>query len=330
MRILAGDIGGTKTLVALFEGAPGALARVASRRYESAGHAGLAPILSDFLGRHPGAIDAAAFGVAGPVVEDTCRATNLPWVLDARALEAACRIPRITLRNDFEAVALGLDELTGDELLVLQDRPPDPRAPGAVLGAGTGLGEAILLPDAGPLPRVLSTEGGHADFPPRDDIEIGLLKFLQARHGGRVSIERVLSGPGLVALYEYVLGAGLAPRSEAIEARIAAGEDPGAVIGEAGVAGTDAGCRFTVERFVSLYGAEAGNLALKTLPYGGLFVAGGIAPKLAPILSRGDFIASFLDKGRMAPVLERIRVSVVMNPEVGLLGARRAAAALLS
>ncbi|HJL20507.1 MAG TPA: glucokinase [Sandaracinaceae bacterium LLY-WYZ-13_1] len=329
MRILAGDIGGTKTLLACYEGAPGALEEVGRARYASADHTGLAPILEDFL-RERAPVEAAAFGIAGPVVDDTCKATNLPWVVDARALEAASALPRVRLLNDFAAVALGMNELRDDDLLVLQDRPIRADGPVAVLGAGTGLGQALLVPTGGPLPRVLATEGGHADFAPRDEIEIELLRFLWRRHGGRVSVERVVSGPGLVALHAFVVARGLAASTEAVEARLDAGEDAAAVIGEAGVAGTDPACRFALERFVSLYGAEAGNLALKSLPHGGLFVAGGIAPKIAPMLERGDFLAAFRAKGRMEPVLDRVPVRVVLDPEVGLLGARRAAAALAS
>lgn len=328
MRILAGDIGGTKTLLSLHEGEPGALREVRSARYESGAHPDLAPILEDFLRDIGSPIEAAAFGVAGPVVDGTCEATNLPWALDARRLEAATGIPRVRLLNDFAAVAFGIDELTDRELMVLQDRPADPTAPVAILGAGTGLGEAIRLPDAGGrLPKVLPTEGGHTDFPPRDELEIGLLRFLQRRHGGRVSVERVLSGPGLVALFEYVVEEGLAVPSEEIRARLGSHPDPAAVIGEAGALNRDPACRFAVERFLSLYGAEAGNFALKTLPYGGVFVAGGIVPKLSSVLERSDFVHAFRSKGRMEPVLDAMRVSVVMNPQVGLLGARRAALA---
>jgi glucokinase len=303
MRILAADVGGTNTRVALFSGPDVELAR-----YESAAHAGIAPILAGFLrGR---SVDAAMIAVAGPVVDGVCRTTNLPWHLDALEIGRDTGIARVGLVNDFEATALGLGELGEGSLAVLQDRPVDPDAPCAVLGAGTGLGEAILIPTGG-LPRVLPTEGGHCDLAPRDETEIELLRFLQRRHA-RVSYERVLSGPGIEALYEFVAG----DAAEPVDA---------AIIGERALDGSDPACVRAIELFVSLYGAEAGNLALKTLPFGGLFVAGGIAPKLLPLIQRGEFMRAFLAKGRMQPILDRVRVSVVLDDRVGLLGARRLA-----
>src|SRR5690606_10149063 len=218
-------------------------------------------------------------------------------------------------------------ELDEGALAVLQDRPADPSAPAAVLGAGTGLGEAILLPAQGDaLPRVHPTEGGHTDFAPRDDEEIALLRFLMARHG-RVSIERVLSGRGLEAIYEHVVAQGT-PSTPALERRLAEADDRAAVIGEAGAAGTDPACAQAVARFVSIYGSEAGNFALKTLPFGGLYVAGGIAPKLIEVIRGGAFLQAFRAKEPMEAVLDRIRVSIVLDPSVGLSGARRVAASL--
>jgi glucokinase len=329
MRVVAGDVGGTKTLVALYEGDPGALVEVTSRRYESARHSGLAPILQDFLGEATATVQAACFGVAGPVIDDVCHTTNLPWRLDARALERELGIAKMHLVNDFEAVALGIGELPAAAFAVLQDRPADPRGVAAVLGAGTGLGQAILLPatEAGALPVVMPTEGGHTDFAPRDETEIALLRFLLERHS-RVSYERVVSGPGLAALYQFVVAEGLAPTSDAFAARLAVAGDASAAIGEAALAEENDACVRAVELFVSVYGAEAGNLALKTLPRAGLFVAGGIAPKLIEALRSGEFMRSLRAKGRMETVLDQIPVRVVLEPRVGLLGARRAAAAM--
>ena len=327
MRILAGDVGGTKTLLALYEGERGALREVAAERFESAAYHGPAEMIAALRAKHPGAIDAAALGVAGPVEvgsdNDTCKTTNLPWRLDARALGRDAGIARVRLLNDFAAVALGLGELGPDQQYILQDRPALPGRPQAVLGAGTGLGEAILLPQEG-LPRVLPTEGGHADFAPRDEDEIALLRFLLRRHE-RVSVERVVSGPGLIAIYEHVLAlAGAA--SDLLDAA-----DPAAAISEAAISetGTDPSAARALHLFLSLYGAEAGNRALKTLPLGGLYVAGGIAPKILGALVQSDFLPSFLRKGRMRPILEAIRVVIVLEPAVGLLGARRLAASLV-
>jgi glucokinase len=322
MRVLAVDVGGTKTLAALYEGEPGTFVEVASRRYESHEYSGIVPILADFLERKT--VAAAAIGVAGPVIDDACKTTNLPWHLDARGIESELAIPRVRLINDFEAVALGVTELPSSELAVLQERPVDRSAPAAVIGAGTGLGEAIILPSEEGLPRVLPTEGGHADFAPRDDVEIELLRFLRARYG-HVSYERVLSGPGLEALYDFVVESGLAATAGATRALLEAADDRAAVIGECALSCADDACVRAVSLFVSVYGAEAGNLALKTLPGAGVFVAGGIAPKLLPIIREGEFLRSFRDKGRMIPVLDPVPVSVVLDPNVGLVGARRVA-----
>ncbi len=327
MRVVAADVGGTKTLMALYEGTPGSLGKVSSHRYESRDHAGVAAILADFLGEGVKTVDAAAIAVAGPVIGDTCKATNLPWEIDARRIEKDLGIARAKLLNDFEAVALGIGELQPAQFAVLADRPIDVTAPAAVLGAGTGLGEAIVIGVEDALPRVLPTEGGHSDFAPRDDVEIELLRFLLKRHK-RVSYERVLSGRGLEALYEFVTSTGLAETSGATTAVLDAADDRAAIIGEFAISKADAACVLAVEIFASVYGAEAGNLALKTLPRAGVFIAGGIAPKLIDVLRSGTFMKAFLAKGRMQRVLDTIRVSVVLEPIVGLLGARRVAVAM--
>jgi glucokinase len=322
MRVLAGDVGGTKTVVAVFEGDR----EVRSARFESTAFAGLSEVVRAFLAEEPGAAppERAAFGIAGPVAGDRVRTTNLPWEIDARALERELGIERVALVNDFTAVALGIASLGPSQVAVLRDPPLDPNGPVAILGAGTGLGEAILVPtDRGP--RVIATEGGHTDFAPRDELEIGLLRFLLERHE-RVSVERVVSGMGIAAIYEFVVSRRVAPEDPKTRRRIEEG-DAGAVIGELALLGKDPACVRTVDMFLSLYGAEAGNLALKTLPAGGLYVAGGIAPKLLPLLQKGAFVEAFLAKGRMRGVLEKIPVRVVLEPKVGLLGARNAALA---
>jgi glucokinase len=323
--IVAGDIGGTSTRLALYEQPEaGELRTVKTERFSSPAYGDLTTIVREFLEDAPGPVDRAGFGVAGPVHDDTAQATNLPWVLDARVLERDLGITRVRLVNDFHAVALGIGELGPDDLAVLQDQPTDPGGPVAILGAGTGLGEAIVVPDpqGGP-PRVLASEGGHTDFAPRNETEIDLLRFLLQRHH-RVSVERVVSGPGLHALYDFVVHTGRATTADAIKNRLTR-EDPGKVIGEAALAGTDPACTMAVELFLSAYGAEAGNLALKLLPTGGLFIAGGIAPQLLSRLREGPFMPSFRQKGRMTPLLDRTRVSVVLNTRIGLLGAKVAA-----
>jgi glucokinase len=328
--VLAGDIGGTKTALSLFvrEGAQ-TYREVASLKYPSADYSGLGPIVRQFLqasvgsDRVPG-LRAASFGVAGAVERGVCKTTNLPWTIDAQRLSETLGAPT-GLINDFHAVALGIGELAAQEFVVLQEGVVDSEAPSAILGAGTGLGEAIVVPTAAGI-RVIASEGGHVDLAPRTPLEVKLLEFLWRRHH-RVSVERAVSGTGLRALYEFVLDAKLAPESESVRAQLAT-EDAGKVIGEHGVRGSDAACERALDMFVSLYGAEAGNLALKVLPHGGLYVAGGVAPKIIDKLRDGSFMRAFLDKGRLSPALERVRVSVLMNPRVGLLGARKHASQL--
>lgn len=326
MRVLAGDVGGTKTSLSLHERHADGWLEVATTTFPSADHAGLEVPTAAFLDAAGARPSAAAFGVAGPVANGRCHTTNLPWMIDVRALSAALAIPQVAVMNDFEATARGLLELTTDQVVVLQEGRVDPDGPVAVLGAGTGLGEATLVRTPAGL-RVLPSEGGHASFAPQDEIEDGLLRFCRRQLPGHVSYERVVSGPGLATLHEYVLQSGLATSSQDTLDRLRT-EDPGAVIGELGIRSADAGCARALAMFVSIYGAEAGNLALKTLPTGGLFVSGGIAPKILPALQNGAFIESFLAKGRMRRVLESIRVSVVIDPRVGLHGARALAAEL--
>jgi glucokinase len=319
--VLAGDIGGTNSRLALFEGrAQGPLAPIAERTYPSRDHAGLGLIVALFRAEFPQPIVAASFGVAGPVVAGWSRTTNLPWEIEARALGAELSIGACFLLNDLEATAWGVGALAPQDIVVLQEGAPDESGNSAIIAAGTGLGEAGLFP-AGGRHLPFATEGGHADFGPRDDLEDDLLRFLRARHG-RVSWERVVSGPGLVAIYEFLRDGKQRAEDPEVAAAMRRG-DPGAAISAAGLAGRDPLAREALDRFVSLYGAEAGNLALKMLARGGVFVAGGIAPRILDRLRSGIFMEAFLDKGRMRPVLETVPVRVVTNDQVGLLGAAR-------
>jgi glucokinase len=319
--VLAGDIGGTNSRLALFEGRAGCpLARVAERTYPSREHAGLGAIVALFRSEHPQPIEAASFGVAGPVVLGTSRTTNLPWAIEATALGADLSVARCFLLNDLEATAWGVQALGEDDTAVLQEGVPDPEGNSAIIAAGTGLGEAGLFRDRGGYVPV-ATEGGHADFGPRDQVEDELLTVLRARYG-RVSWERVVSGPGLVTIYEFLRDRGPGKEDPEVAEAMRRG-DPGAAVSSAGLAGRDPLAREALDRFVSLYGAEAGNLALKMLARGGVFVAGGIAPRILARLRTGIFMDAFLDKGRMRPLLEAMPVRVVTNDRVGLLGAAR-------
>lgn len=325
MRVLAGDVGGTKTLLALYEERDGRFTEIRRARFESAAYAGLGQIARAMLADESAPVERAAFGIAGPVVDDTSKTTNLPWHIDARALERELGIERVCLLNDFHAVALGVPSLRDEDLVVLQEGEVDPTGPMAIVGAGTGLGEAVVVPVDGAL-RVLPSEGGHSDFSPRDEDEIDLLRFLKERHG-RVSVERVVSGQGIVSIYDFLVTTGRAQESTAIRRRMAT-TDPAAVIGAAAIADEDPACARAVRMFISAYGAEAGNLALKVLPTGGLYVAGGIAPKLMPLMRGSTFLDGFRAKGRMRRLLERMRVSVIVDSNVGLYGARNLALTL--
>ncbi|MBI2391411.1 MAG: glucokinase [Deltaproteobacteria bacterium] len=316
---LVGDVGGTKTLLRLVD-EQGVALRTA--RFDSRG-AELAAIITRFLdGVRP---RVAVLGVAGPVLDGVCATTNLPWLLDERALERQLGISRVRLLNDFEATAYGVLHVDPSQLISLQGGERRPHGQVAVIGAGTGLGEAFLV-WTGDDYVVVPTEGGHGDFAPRNDREDLVLRTLRARLG-RVSVERVVSGLGIVEVYEALRDGGVAPESEAVAAQLRAG-DPGAVIGEHALRGGDPLCEATIDLFVSAYGAEAGNFALRTLARGGVFVTGGIAPKLLPKLREGAFVQAFRDKGRLSDVVDAIPVSVVLDPEVPLVGALHVARAI--
>jgi glucokinase len=315
MRILVGDIGGTKTELALCDDGGAIFDR---RRFASRSYPSLEAVISEFLGDRK--VAAAAFAVAGPVLGGSCRATNLPWHMDELALGVMLNAP-VSLLNDFTAAALGVPALGSADLVVLAQGAPEPDAPIALLGAGTGLGEAVAIQTPEGM-RVLSSEGGHADFAPRDELEIELFHFLRKRHRGRVSIERIVSGPGLIAVYEFVIAQRLAHSTPETEAELLAGRDPAEVIGRRGSSGEDPACDRALSIFISLYGSEAGNLALKVLPLAGLYIVGGIAPKLLDRIRRGEFMHSMLNKGRMSDVLAKIPVAVVISPDVTLFGAR--------
>ena len=323
--ILAGDAGGTKTMLALFE--PGGRApvlvreaTVPSREFDS-----LEAIVERFLAAGPrGDITAACVGIAGPVLDGRAVTPNLPWVVDERRLAAAIPAPRVRLLNDLEATAHGIWALGEDELVSLQSGALR-RGNLAVIAAGTGLGEAIVVIDGGRR-TVIATEGGHADFGPRGELEEDLLRYLR-KEFGHASYERVLSGPGLVNVYRFLRDTGVAGEASQTAERMAAG-DPAAVITELGVDGADRLCAMALALFVSVYGAEAGNLALKALAVGGVIVAGGIAPRILPALRAGSFVAAFRDKGRLSSLMETIPVFVALNPKTALLGAARVAASL--
>jgi glucokinase len=318
--ILVGDVGGTKTLLALFEYRDGNYQCQIKQRYASAEFASFDALLDRFLHQagFP-SIHAVSIGVAGPIVEGDCHATNLPWWLNRADIGQKTRAHSVVLINDLEASAWGLLGLT-DELFVELNSHAE-IAPGnqAVIAAGTGLGEAIMAFD-GEKHHILATEGGHADFAPRNVQEMQLLAFMLEKYPDHVSYERLVSGEGLVNIYQFLAQSGFAATNPAVEQQWLA-NDAAAVIGEMGVAGEDVLCVEAVRWFCRLYGAEAGNLALKCLPYAGVYLAGGIAGKLLPVLQAGYFMEGFLAKGRCRAMLQRFSVKVCLEPEVALLGA---------
>lgn len=347
--LLAGDIGGTKTILRLVETNKEPLATVRletihEQRYTSAEYRDLVPIVEKFLAEAAEKVgskpipEKACFAIAGPIVKNTVKLTNLSWMLDASHMEAILGISQIRLINDFEAIGYGVLGLSDEDMYVLQAGETQPDAPMAVIGAGTGLGECFLV-SQGDKVKVYPTEGGHTDFAPRSELEFELLKYLLAKHTiSRVSVERVVSGLGIIGIYQFLRDRDFAGETPEIAAAVRTWEkevgltertvDPGAFIGKAALEKSDRLSEETMQLFVEAYGAEAGNLALKTLPFGGLYIAGGIAPKILPLLKTDDFMAAFTNKGRMTALLEKMPVRVITNPQIGLIGAAIRAANL--
>jgi glucokinase len=322
--ILAGDIGGTKTNLALFDGdrrEPLELETFASRE-----HDGLEPMVKAFLARHPAEIEAASFGVAGPVKDGVyVDTTNLAWPVEGDRIARLVGLERIGLLNDLEANAWGIAALTDEDFAVLNPGDPEARGNAAVISAGTGLGEAGLYFD-GSGHRPFATEGGHADFAPRSDLEVELWRFLHAKYG-HVSYERVCSGMGLVNIERFLRSRSGEARPVWLEQEMAEGDSAAAISGAA-LDRSDAVCDEALDLLVSIYGAAAGNLVLKLMATGGVYLGGGIAPKILPRLRGGLFMRAFEDKGRFDDLLARIPVRVILNDQAALIGAARHAATL--
>jgi glucokinase len=316
--VLAGDIGGTNARLATVE-LTGRTARIADRRqYPSAEYPGLAPIVCRFLDDTGSRPDHACFGIACPVVGDDCTAPNLPWTISVRALSKEIGIARTAIINDFVAVGYGIELLERADLATLQEGHAVTEGPIALIGAGTGLGQGFLLWE-GDHYRVLASEGGHADFAPGGELQAGLLASLAARFG-RVSWERLLSGPGIANIYRYLAESGAEAEQPAVRAELDR-EDPAKVIVRHGLAGDDRLSARALDLFCEVLGAQAGNLGLTVVASGGVYLAGGIAPRIVERLASGPFMAAFRNKGRLSELLARMPVHVILNPSVGLLGA---------
>lgn len=314
---LAGDIGGTKTLLQI-SAADNSHAPVLQKSYRSADYAGLADMLDEFLSEvgNP-EIAAACLALPSAISGRRVKLTNLSWEVDADAIAARFAIPKVHLINDFEVAGLGIAALQPADLLTLQEGIPHKQGVRLIVGAGTGLGVAWLSWQSNDY-TVHPSEGGHMDFAPSDAVQYELLRYLQQRHR-HVSYERLVSGPGLVAIFEFLRDSGRASPSAMLLKEM--GDDAAAAIAQGAQQGDEQIARMALDLFVSIYGAFAGNVALVTLPHGGIYVAGGIAAKIAAAMQQGEFLRAFRDKGRFAGLMETLPLHIVTNPHVGLLGA---------
>ncbi len=323
MRVLAGDIGGTKTLLAIAEVEGRRVQIVEEKRFASGDHADFVTLTRKFLDQIGEAPSHACFGVAGPVVAGRSELTKLPWVLVESELERELGLARARLINDFVAIAYGTEALDYVDLERLN--PGKPAATGniAVIGAGTGLGEAMIVCVDGKK-VVVPSEGGHRDFGARNELEIRFLRWMTEKYD-RVSNDRIVSGPGIADIYAFLRDSDDHLESKVLREAIDEAPDPAPVIQRFADEKGDPLCEATLDFFVSIYGSEAGNLALTVVATGGIYIAGGIAPRIVERLKKGTFMRSFASKGRLSAVLRDIPVYVIMNPKVGLLGAALAA-----
>jgi glucokinase len=315
--ILAGDVGGTKVHLALYDFINGKLKYSRDERYPAKEYTGLEEIGKEFLSADK--VTAACFGVPGPVRDGRLRLTNLPWTLDSRELSVNLGITHVFLINDLEANGYGVAELAADQIYTLSEGDASQIGNRALIAAGTGLGEALLIWN-GRTHTPYPSEGGHTDFAPRNEDEIDLLRFLKQKYNGRISYERVVSGPGLTNIYEFLREVRGIDEPAWLAERIAS-EDPNAVITELALAAKSEICDKALDMFVSAYGAETGNLALKLLSVGGVYIGGGIAPRILEKIKDGTFMKAFTDKGRLSQLLINMPVRVILESRAALAGA---------
>ncbi|HSF31219.1 MAG TPA: glucokinase [Candidatus Tectomicrobia bacterium] len=318
--ILAGDIGGTNSRLAIFARRRGRLELIIEETFASREHADLETILKKFMASHELSVDVACFGIAGPITDGRSQAVNLPWVVDARHLTHALDIDTVVLLNDLEASAYGLAVLAADDFVRLNPGAPNVSGNAAVIAAGTGLGEAGLYWD-GQQHHPFACEGGHSSFAPSDPLQMELLGFLLCEFE-HVSWERVLSGPGLHNIYRFLRDTGRGEEPAWLKREMQQ-HDPAAVISQAALAGKSPLCGQALDLFVALYGAEAGNVALKFMATAGVYVGGGIAPKIIQKLTDSTFLRAFVAKGRLQALLQAVPVRIIMNDRASLLGAAR-------
>jgi glucokinase len=316
--ILAGDVGGTKVHLALYDFSNGKLKHTRDERYPAKEYGGLEEIVKEFLGADQ--ISSACFGVPGPVRDGRLRLTNLPWTLDSRELARDLKVQHVFLINDLEANGYGIAELSADQIYTLSEGDPSQIGNRALIAAGTGLGEGMLAWN-GRIHVPYPSEGGHVDYAPRNEDEIELFRFLRQKYNGRISFERVVSGMGMTSIYEFLRDVKRVEEPTWLAGKMSEASDRNSVITEMGLAAKSELCAKTLDMFASAYGAEAGNLALKVLSVGGLYVGGGIAPRILEKLKDGTFIKAFTDKGRLSQLLINMPVRVILESRAALMGA---------
>lgn len=316
--LLSGDIGGTNTRLALYEYTE-PLKMIKEERFLSSNYSTLLNAIHAFLKNENVKIEAASFGVAGPVRDGKCQATNLPWLIDIHEIAKDLNISKAYLLNDLEANAYGVECLKEHELLVLNEGDENAKGNSCIVAAGTGLGEAGMYFN-GKRHLPFACEGGHTDFGPQNDLEIGLLKFLQKKYG-HVSYERILTGAGIYNLYEFLTENNIEPKDEELDSELKKHSEPQIIITKKGVNKENKTCTRIIDWFISMYGAEAGNAALKFFALGGVYIGGGIAPKIIDRLQDGLFMKAFADKGRFSKLMLSMPVKVILNDRAALLGA---------
>jgi glucokinase len=321
--ILAGDIGATHTRLAGFNSDGNKLELVVERVYETQKHGSLAEIIGEFIRTEGVPVTRACFGVAGPVRGGISRPSNFPWVIDSRALAVQLKLSAVGLINDLEAYAYGIDALRSADFITLSEGAKNPEGNMAVISATTGLGQAGLYWD-GYRHHPFACEGGHADFAPRNEVEIDLLKFLLGKFD-HVSCERILSGPGIKNIYDFLRHSHRAEEPAWLKDQLSQSENPPALISQLALEKKTPICEQALDIFVSVYGAETGNCALKFMSTAGIFIGGSIAAKIVPKMKEPMFMNAFLAKGRLKPLLEDIPVKIVLNDSAGLIGAARCA-----
>jgi len=318
--LLAGDIGGTKTNLAVYAAESGLSAPLAESTFPSRRYGSLEALIEDFRQHTHLPFESAVFGVAGPVVDGKATVTNLPWQMEEAGLQASLGVKRVKLLNDLESIANAVPSLEAKDLHTLHAGQPVERAPIAIVAPGTGLGEAFLTWERKRY-RAHASEGGHVSFAPVDEEQTDMLRFLQEKIG-HVSYERVCSGLGIPNIYAFYKETGRYEEPEWLAEKLAAASDPTPVIVETALAQPECAiCRSTLEMFVAILGGEAGNMTLKVLATGGVYLGGGIPPRILPVLESGRFLAGFTAKGRFADLLQNVPVHVILNPKAALLGA---------